>query len=111
MSEELGNYAYRIVDPVTGNRETVCKVRGIKVNYSVSQTVNFDVINALELRGDDTETVNVHTEHKIKRKAADGKIIYSRKLKTSFMESHSLRDAASVTIRPVPSVMLKRGVG
>ena len=111
MSEELGNYAYRIVDPVTGNRETVCKVRGITVNYSVSQTVNFDVINALELRGDDTETVNVHTEHKIKRKIADGKIIYSRKLKTRFMESHSLRNAASVTIRPVPSVMLKRGVG
>ena len=30
------NYAYRIVDPVTGNRETVCKVRGITLNYSSS---------------------------------------------------------------------------
>ena len=44
-------YAYRIVDPVTGKRETVCKVRGITLNYCASQTVNFDVIKALVLRG------------------------------------------------------------
>ena len=68
------NYAYRVVDPVAGNLETVCKVRGITVNYSASQTVNFDVIKALVLRGDDTETVTVHTDRKIKRKRADGKI-------------------------------------
>ena len=68
------NYAYRIVVPVTGNRETVYKVRRITLNYSASQTVNFDVIKALVLRGDDTETVTVHTERKIKRKRADGKL-------------------------------------
>ena len=68
------NYAYRIVDPVTGNGETVCKVRGITLNYSSSQTVNFDIIKALVLRGDDTKTVTVHTECKIKRKMADGRI-------------------------------------
>ena len=45
------NYVYRIVDPIRGNRETVCKVRGITLNYSASQTVNFDVIKALVLRG------------------------------------------------------------
>ena len=45
------NYAYRIVDFVTGNCETACKVRGITLNYSASQTVNFDVMNALILRG------------------------------------------------------------
>ena len=68
------NYAYRIVNPVTGVRETVCKVRGITLNYSASQTVNFDVIKALVLGGDDTETVTVHTERKMKRKREDGKI-------------------------------------
>ena len=68
------NYAYRIVDPVAGNRETVCKVRGITLNYSASKTVNFDVIKALVLRGNNTETVTVHTERKINRKGADGKI-------------------------------------
>ena len=68
------NYAYRIVDSLTFIRETVCKVRGITLNYSASQTVNFDVIEALVLGGDDTDTVKVHTQRKIKRKRADGKI-------------------------------------
>ena len=68
------NYAYRIVDPVTGNRETVCKVQGITLNYNASQTIKLDVIKALVLRGNATETVNVHIERKIKRKRADGKI-------------------------------------
>ena len=68
------NYAYRIVGPVTDNRETVCKVRGITLNYSASQTVNFDVIKVLVLRGDDIETVSVHTERNIKRKRAAGRI-------------------------------------
>ena len=45
------NYAFRIVDPVTGNCDTVCKVRGMTLNYSTYQTVNFDVIKALVLRG------------------------------------------------------------
>ena len=68
------NNGYRIVDPVTGNREKICKVRGISLNYSASQTVNFDVMNALVLRGENTEKVIVHIERKLKRKRADGKI-------------------------------------
>ena len=68
------NYNYRIVKAVAGNHETVCKVRGITLNYSASHTDNFDVVKALILRGDNTETVTVHTENKIKRKRADGRI-------------------------------------
>ena len=64
-------YAYRIVNLVTSNRETVYKVRGIMLNYSASH-VSFDVMKALILRGDFPETVTVHTEHNIKRKRADG---------------------------------------
>ena len=74
VSGRPNNYAYRVVDPMKGIRETKCKVRGIALNYRVSQKVNFDVIKALVLRGDDKETVTVHTERKIKRKRADGKI-------------------------------------
>ncbi len=90
------------MDPVTGNGETVCKVRGITLNYSASQTVNFDVMKALILRGDDTETVTVHTEHKIKRKRADGRInivtepedkIYN---KGHFMASTDLGDLSHI---------------
>ncbi len=70
----LKNYAYRIADPVTGNRGTVCKVLGITLNYSKSQMENFDVSKSLVLRGDDPEKVTLHTERKIKYKRADGKI-------------------------------------
>jgi hypothetical protein len=38
------DYAYRTVNPATGERETVCKVRRITLNYSASKLVNFDVI-------------------------------------------------------------------
>jgi hypothetical protein len=38
------NYAYVTVGPVAVFRRTVCKVRGITLNYAVSQLVNFDLI-------------------------------------------------------------------
>ncbi len=89
------------MDPVTGNGETVCKVRGITLNYSASQTVNFDVMKALILRGDDTETVTVHTEHKIKRKRADGRINIvtdpeDKIYRVSFLKRRRLCDNTSV---------------
>ena len=54
------NYAYRIVNPVTGNRETACKVRGITTNYSAIQTDNFDIIKAMVLKRDDTKSHGSH---------------------------------------------------
>jgi len=65
------NYAYRVVDTVAGASDTVCKVRRITLNYNASKMVNFDVIRDMILegnRGDETSVVNVHIEHKIKRK-------------------------------------------
>ena len=56
-----------------GSSGKVCNVRGTTLNYSASQTVNFDDIKAPVLRRDDTETVTVHTQHKVKRKNADVK--------------------------------------
>ena len=102
MSGGPKNYAYRIVDPVTGNRETICKVRGITLIYIASQTVNFEVIKALVLRRDDTEAVTVHTVRKIKRK-----IQSSQSPKTRFIRSRFLRGGASVTIRPFHSDIFK----
>ena len=97
------NYAYRIVDPVTGKRETVCKVGGITLNYSASHTVNFDVIKALILRGDNRETVTVHTESKIKRKTAEGKIHIvtepeDKTHRVSFLKRRHLYNNTSVPI-------------
>ena len=61
------NYAYKVIDTETGRTATVCKVRGITLNYSAKQLVNFDVIRDMIL-GTGEPTVTVHTEKKFKRK-------------------------------------------
>jgi len=43
------NYAYTVIDTVRGRAATVCKVRGIALNYNAKQLVNFDVIKAMIL--------------------------------------------------------------
>jgi hypothetical protein len=68
------NYAYKTVNPTTGERETVCKVHGITLNYSASKLVNSDVIRDMIMRGGEPDKVTVHTEHKIKRKRAGSRI-------------------------------------
>jgi len=65
------NYVYRIIDTGTGGATTVCKVRGITLNYSAKQLVNFNVIRDMII-GSVEPTVVVHTERKIKRKRKGG---------------------------------------
>ena len=63
------NYAFKV-----RNRDvtrTVCNVRGITLNYTAMQLVNFNVIREMILKGT-PETVTVHTAKKIKRKRAGG---------------------------------------
>ena len=43
------NYEYKVIDTVTCRANTVCKVRGITLNYSAKQLVNFDVIREMVL--------------------------------------------------------------
>ena len=61
------NYAYKVIDTETGRTATVCKVRGITLNYSAKQLVNFDVIRDMIL-GMEEPTVTVHIEKTIKSK-------------------------------------------
>jgi hypothetical protein len=62
------NYAYKICNrDLSKNPKTVCKVRGITLNYSASHLVNFTVIRDMVLKGV-PDVVNVKTEKKIKRK-------------------------------------------
>jgi len=63
------HYAYRLI--TNEGEKTVCKVRGITLNFRASKLVNFEVINAMIL-GHGESVVNVHTEHKIKRKMRVG---------------------------------------
>jgi hypothetical protein len=61
----------RIIRQLT-KAKTVCNVRGITLNYSASQLVNFTKIKEMISSKKDDETVIVRTENKIKRKKIDG---------------------------------------
>jgi len=45
------NYAYRTINSTTGESKTVCKVRGITLNYSASQLVNFVKMKDMTVHG------------------------------------------------------------
>jgi hypothetical protein len=66
------NYAYIIVDPATGNRETVCKVRGITLHYSTSLLVNFDFLKDMILRGDKTEQLQCTLSERLRERGRVG---------------------------------------
>ena len=89
------NYAYKTYNSTTGESKTVCKVRGITLNYSASQLVNFEKIKDMIL-SKKNEAVIVRTE-KIKRKKIDGGVhlINEREDKTrrvSFLKRRLLND-------------------
>jgi hypothetical protein len=65
-------YAYRTVNTMTAECKTVCNVRGITLNYSASQLVNFAKMKEMILSTDADETVTVRTKNKIKRKRCNG---------------------------------------
>ena len=97
------NYAYKIVDTTTGERKTVCKVRGITLNYNASQLVNFDVIKDMILEKTEEDHVTVHTEKKIKRKKKPGGGVVAivtepedKLYRISFFKRRRLQDHTSV---------------
>jgi len=102
----LKNYAYTVIDnrnPANQTKKTVCKVRGITLNYNASQLVNFDVIKGMILNQEPSHTVTVHTEHKIKRKRYLREGIVSiitepedKKYRVSFLKRRRLLDNTSV---------------
>ena len=57
------NYAYKVLKP-DGSTKTVCKVRGITLNYIMSFIVNFQTIRDVMLNGDRSD-IFVHTDKKI----------------------------------------------
>ena len=85
--------------------KTVCKVRGITLNYHASKMVNFEVTSAMILEEGDP-FVNAHTEHKIKRKKNAGGTLgkvtvpEDMKYRISFF-----KDAECKTILPSLSVI------
>jgi hypothetical protein len=98
------NYAYKMCNTVTGVESTVYKVRGITLNYSASQLVNFARIKHMILKGNEQDTVTVHTERKIKRTRGKGgerrvQVVTEPDDKTyrvSFLKRRRLQDNTSV---------------
>jgi hypothetical protein len=95
------NYAYRTVNTVTGECKTVCKVRGITLNYSGSQLVNFAKVKDMILSTNVDETVTVRTNNKIKRKRCYGALnIISqpqeKNYRVSFVKRRRLNDNTSL---------------
>jgi len=98
------NYAYKTLNSVTRAEKTVCKVRGITLNYKDSQLVNFERIKDMILKGNVKEAVIVHTESEIKRKRGkdgDGRVntvseAEDKTYKISFFKRRRLNDNSSV---------------
>jgi len=67
-------YAYRMIDTVTGRTDTVCKVKGITLNYNTKQLVNFDVMRDMILGTGREPTVIVHIERKMKPRGREGEM-------------------------------------
>jgi len=93
------NYAYKTYDSATGESKTVCKVRGITLNYSASQLVNFEKIKDMIL-SKKNEAVIVRTE-KIKRKKIDGGVhliseCEDKTCRVSFLKRRRLNDNTSL---------------
>jgi len=95
------NYAYRLI--TNEGEKTVCKVRGITLNYHASKLVNFEVIKAMIL-GQGESVVNVHTEHKIKRKRRAGGVVdlvtepENKRYRISFFKRRLMSDHSSVPL-------------
>ena len=83
------NYAYKTVDAMKGEQNTVCKVRGITLNYNASRLVTFDKIRDMILKRDDREIVTVRKEKKIKRKRDDRDVNIITEPKKSYIGSPS----------------------
>jgi hypothetical protein len=94
------NYAYRVVNDKDVTK-TVCKVRGITLNYSASKMVNFHVIRKMVLNGGPRGVVTLHTEKKIKRKRNGGGVSIvtepeDKIYRISFLKRRRLSDNNSV---------------
>jgi hypothetical protein len=82
--------------------KTVCKVRGITLNYNASKMVNFDVITKIVLNGGPRDVVTVHTYKTVKRKRNGGGVSIvtepaDKIYRISFLKKRRLSDNKSLS--------------
>jgi len=86
------------------------------LNYSASQLVNFEKIKDVILKGNEKETVIVHTESKIKQKRGrgDGRVNIIRKpedktYRMSFFKRRRFNDNSSVPSGYIKELLILTG--
>jgi len=82
---------------------TVCKLRDNTLNYHATKLVNFEVIKSM-ISEQGEPVVNLHTEHKIKRKSSTGGTVdvlidpENKRYRISFIKRRQLHDHSSVPL-------------
>jgi len=95
------NYAYTLNDIMICWAATVCKVRGISLNYSAKQLLNSDVMKVMILVTGKPKVI-VHSKKKIKRKSNGGAAVAivtdpeDKMYRISFFKRRRLGDNSSV---------------
>ncbi|CAG2256485.1 unnamed protein product [Mytilus edulis] len=69
------NYAYKLENPDSTGIQTVCKVRGITLNYKNALSINFDTVRNLVTSVSEDNVITVVDEHKICRDQKHARII------------------------------------
>ncbi|XP_052813916.1 uncharacterized protein LOC128240969 [Mya arenaria] len=74
------NYAYKLAFPNKHGKMSICKVRGITLNYKNSLDINYQTVKAM-VTGKGDECVTVVDENKIVRNPSTGHVITKRETK------------------------------
>ena len=74
------NYSYKLKKPDGNGIKTVCKVRGITLNYKNALDINFDTVCDM-VTNSKTKKLTVTDEHKILRDSKNTRVITSEQNK------------------------------
>lgn len=74
------NYAYNLLKPNKKGQTSICKVRGITLNFKNSLDINFNIVKGI-VTGMGRDCVSVVDEHKIVRNPSTGQVITKREVK------------------------------
>lgn len=74
------NYAYNLLEPNKKGQSSICKVRGITLNFKTSVNINFDTVKCM-ITGKGKDCVTVVDENKIARNPSTGHVISKRESK------------------------------
>ncbi|XP_071151541.1 uncharacterized protein [Mytilus edulis] len=75
------NYAYKLHKPDDRGNQTICKVRGVTLNYKNALSINFETVREMVTNGSQDDKITVWDENKITRDKQNTRIITSRESK------------------------------